>query len=81
MTDSQGVTAHIIRSRVNGQCLIRSNNGTDAMASLYMWGDIADKTWCGLPNADVLIDNGQAAWYFDAPVTQPGTGEMVRPQA
>jgi len=72
ITDRNGVTAHAIRSRVNGKCLIRSNNGNNAAPSLYVWGNNTDMTWCGLPDADTFIANGQAAWYFDTPASQPG---------
>jgi hypothetical protein len=77
VTNTLGVTAHIIRSRINGKCLIRSNNGTDSAASLYLWSDIADITACGLPSVDALIANGQAAWYLDAPFVTTVSGETV----
>jgi hypothetical protein len=59
---STGQMAHVIKSRANGQCLIRANNGTAGRASFYLWQENADEQFRGFPSADVLISNGQAAW-------------------
>lgn len=55
---------HVIKSRTNGQCLIRSSSGQAAKPSLYLWADAADKRYCGLLSAAAFIANGQAAWDF-----------------
>ncbi|MCC8363636.1 S8 family serine peptidase [Lysobacter sp. A6] len=68
VTSSDGLSAYIIRSRVNDKCLIRSNGGNATTASLHMFAQSADTTWCGLANADALIANGQAAWFLHEPV-------------
>jgi hypothetical protein len=63
---SNGVRAHTIKSYVNGRCLIRAQNGTATFPSLYMWSlPGGDTRFCGFRSADELIQNGQAAWYFD----------------
>lgn len=67
VTSSKGITAHIVRSHVNEKCLIRGHSGHAEAASLYLWGEVADKTFCGWPSADALIENGQAAWFLDEP--------------
>jgi hypothetical protein len=71
VTSNAGQTVHVIRSRVNGKCLIRGNNGTAPFAILHLWPDAGDKQFCGLRSADFLVANGQAAWRFDLlePVT------------
>ena len=43
---------------------MRGHNGTANRADVYSWSDIADKTFCGLRNADAFIANGQAAWHL-----------------
>jgi len=53
---------HVIRSRVNGYCLIRGHNGHAARPTLYLWGESEDKTWCGFPDVHALVENGQALW-------------------
>lgn len=66
---------HVIKSRVNGKCLIRAGNGRDINPSLYLWPEYADKHFCGLPDANALIINGQAAWDFtglEAKVSEVG---------
>jgi serine protease len=68
VTTSHGVTAHVIRSRVNGKCLIRGHNGYATYADLYLWGQNPDKMFCGFASADELVDNGQAAWFLEDPV-------------
>lgn len=80
ITTSQGLVAHVIRSRVNGQCLIRKDNGYADHFSLHLWTELgADRTYCGWPSADALVANGQAAWYFDAPTraTVDGTSTLT----
>lgn len=80
ITTSQGLVAHVIRSRVNGQCLIRKDNGHADHFSLHQWSELsADPTYCGWPSADALVANGQAAWYFDAPTraTVDGTTTLT----
>jgi hypothetical protein len=69
---SDGRTAHVIRNRANGQCLIRSNNGFNVAPSLYMWSS-NNQQWCGLSSANALIENGQAAWVFGDSPTESGT--------
>lgn len=65
ITASDGRRAHIVRSHLNGLCLIRGNNGTAVNPSLYLWGlPGGDANFCGFRNADEVIQNGQAAWYF-----------------
>jgi len=68
VTSSDGVSAYIIRSRVNNKCLIRSNGGSADTASLHLFVQTADTTWCGLNDANALIANGQAAWFLHEPV-------------
>jgi hypothetical protein len=60
---TDGRKAYVIRSRVNGQCLIRSNNGHDVAPRTYMWNH-TNPQWCGWGSQDALIDNGQAAWIL-----------------
>jgi hypothetical protein len=60
---TDGRKAYVIRSRVNGQCLIRSNNGQDNSARLFSW-NATNPALCGWGNEDALIDNGQAAWVL-----------------
>ena len=69
---SDGRTAHVIRSRANGQGLIRSNRGFNVVPSLHMWSG-TNPQWCGLSSANALIDNGQAAWVFGDSPTESGT--------
>ena len=64
ITSTSGKTAYAIRSRVNGACLMRGHNGTAGRADIYLWGDIADKQFCGLRSADAFVENGQAAWQL-----------------
>ncbi|MGO4550671.1 hypothetical protein AB4059_06170 [Lysobacter sp. 2RAF19] len=68
VTSLSGKTAHVIRSQVNGMCLIRSANGQAPQASLHLWTDSPLKTFCGFLTADALITNGQGAWDFSAMV-------------
>jgi hypothetical protein len=64
---SDGRKGYTIRSRVNGQCLIRGNNGTDLAPQLYMWSG-NNPQWCGFDSADAFVHNGQAAWSLgDSP--------------
>lgn len=66
VTGTGGVRAHVLKSHVNGQCLIRGRNGTASAPSLHLWTGIGgDAKFCGLRSADELILNGQAAWYLD----------------
>lgn len=58
---SDGRTAHLLRSRANGKCLAQGKRHP----TLHLWDDNPDKRWCGLASADALIDNAQAAWFFD----------------
>jgi hypothetical protein len=58
-------SGHVIKSPVNGGCLIRGNNGMDRNPSLYLWQQNADKTYCGFADGRALRDNGQAYWYLD----------------
>lgn len=60
---TDGRKAYVIRSRFNGQCLIRSNNGQDNTARLFSW-NATNPALCGWGNEDALIDNGQAAWVL-----------------
>jgi hypothetical protein len=60
---TDGREALVLRNAANGQCLIRSNNGFDAMPRLHMWTS-ANPQWCGFGSANTLIENGQAAWVF-----------------
>ncbi|MCC8364280.1 hypothetical protein LK996_14485, partial [Lysobacter sp. A6] len=69
---SDGRTAHVIRNRANGQCLIRSNNGHDVAPRLFMW-NASNPQWCGLSSANAVIENGQAAWVFGDSPTESGT--------
>jgi hypothetical protein len=70
---TDGRSAYVIRSRYNGKCLIRSNNGHNVVPSLYMWNN-SNPQWCGFGSADAVIDNGQAAWVFgDTPEGAPET--------
>ena len=65
---SDGRKAYVIRSRFNGQCLIRGNNGIDASARLFAW-NATNPALCGWASEDALIDNEQAAWVFgESPV-------------
>jgi hypothetical protein len=57
-----GKTGHVIKSAVNGKCLIRGASGQATFASLYLWPLNADHLFCGFRTADELIENGQAAW-------------------
>ena len=68
---SDGRTAHVIRNRANGRCLIRSNRGFDVVPSLHMWSG-NNPQWCGLPSANALVENGQAAWVFGDSPTESG---------
>ena len=53
---------HVIKSRTNGRCLLRAESGQAARPSLFLWPDVSDSRYCGLPSAAVFIANGQAAW-------------------
>lgn len=66
---------HVIKSPANGRCLIRGNNGTAANPSLYSWQSNPDKTYCGLANGNVLVDNGQAHWALH--VTEYATDALL----
>jgi hypothetical protein len=68
VTSLSGKVAHVIRSQVNGKCLIRSSNGQAAQASLHLWTDSSLKTFCGFLTAEALIANGQGAWDFSGMV-------------
>jgi hypothetical protein len=65
---TNGARAHVIKSGVGGACLIRGNNGQSGFPSLHLWTEIAqgDARYCGFRDADQLIQNGQAAWSFNA---------------
>ena len=39
VTSLSGKVVHVIRSQVNGKCLIRSSNGQASQASLHLWTD------------------------------------------
>jgi hypothetical protein len=58
-------SAYVIRSRVNGKCLIRGSSGTASNVTLYRWPSSSDTRFCGHPSVGALIANGQAAWNFD----------------
>jgi hypothetical protein len=68
---TDGRKAYVIRSRLNGRCLIRSNNGHDVAASLHMW-NATNPALCGWGSQDALIDNGQAAWVLGEPGDEGG---------
>jgi hypothetical protein len=73
VTHTDGRKAYTLRSRYNGKCLIRSNNGHNVVPSLFMWNN-SNPQWCGFGSADAVIDNGQAAWVFgDTPEGAPET--------
>lgn len=64
---SNGKHAYVVKSHVNGRCLIRGSNGYAGHPSLHLWTGLpgGDAKYCGFRNADALIENGQAAWSFD----------------
>lgn len=65
VTAGTGMRAYVIKSHFDGRCLIRSQNGTAAAPSLYLWSVAGgDAQYCGFRSADELIANGQAAWDF-----------------
>ena len=69
---------HVIKSRANGLCLGRTNNGQAVSPNLFLWADNTDKQYCGLPSAEVFIANGQAAWDFTGLETKVhGAGGVV----
>lgn len=61
---ANGLVRHVIKSKYNGQCLLQGNAGQASNASVFVWGDSADKHYCGLKTAADFITNGQAAWDF-----------------
>lgn len=61
-----GPSLHVIRSRVNGYCLIRGNHGHAERPQLHLWNLSADKRYCGFPDAHALMENGQALWDLSA---------------
>lgn len=64
---SNGKQAYVLRSQVNGSCLIRSGNGYATSPSLHMWTELGGPSrFCGFASADALIANGQAAWSIEA---------------
>ena len=67
---------HVIRSRADGRCLIRGENGRGMRPVLYLWGENPDKTNCGLADAAALHRNGQALWDLSSLVRSyaPGSG-------
>ena len=66
ITATDGRRAHIMKSHFNSRCLIRGENGTAASPSLHMWPlPGGDPKFCGWRTADEVINNGQAAWYFE----------------
>ncbi|MCC8364278.1 DUF1566 domain-containing protein [Lysobacter sp. A6] len=79
---TDGRKAYTLRSRYNGKCLIRSNNGHNVVPSLHMW-NATNPQWCGFGSADAVIENGQAAWVFGetpdgAPETQVSSIAAMR---
>jgi hypothetical protein len=52
----------VIRSRVNGKCLIRGDGGQASTATLYKWTASGDATYCGFPSLQDFMNNGQAGW-------------------
>lgn len=74
---SNGKHAYVIKSHVNGRCLIRGRNGQASAPSLHLWTGLGgDDAYCGFRSADELIANGQAAWSFE---TSPfGWGVLAR---
>jgi len=61
---ANGVVRHVIKSKINGNCLHHGNGGKDANPSLYLWLDSTDTHYCGLRTAGEFISNSQAAWDF-----------------
>jgi hypothetical protein len=59
-----GVVRHVIKSTIDGKCLVRGNSGQAAQASLFLWPGNSDTRLCGLKTAADFIHNGQAAWDF-----------------
>jgi hypothetical protein len=60
----EGLTVrHVIKSRVNGLCLIRGSGGEGRHPILYVWSNDPDKQrLCGFDNVHDFMSNGQAAW-------------------
>jgi hypothetical protein len=65
LVSNAGVVRHVIKSRINGKCLIRGSNGKASTASMYLWPG-GDPHFCGFGSADELVTSGQAAWDFSA---------------
>jgi hypothetical protein len=65
---SSGAHAYVIKSHVNGRCLIRGHGGRASAPSLHLWTELpgGKDAFCGFRDADELIGNGQAAWSLDA---------------
>jgi len=68
---------HVIKSRVNGKCLIRGQSGAAASPSLYLWPTSSYTEYCGFSNAKDLISNGQAAWDLSAVLPYADSGGIV----
>jgi len=68
---SDGRKAYTIRSRANGECLIRGHSAKDLQPTTNLWG--ASNATCGFATADAAIDNGQATWLFDEASTAGGS--------
>jgi hypothetical protein len=67
ITASNGQQAYVIKSQVDGRCLIRGNNGYAGHPSLHLWTEHpgGNAAFCGFRTADELLRNGQAAWSMD----------------
>jgi hypothetical protein len=66
VSGSDGRTAYVIKSHVNGRCLIRGQNGNAPSPTLHLWMDPGGQDkFCGLRSADDLLRNGQATWWMN----------------
>ena len=76
-----GRMAYVIKSHVNGRCLIRGEGGIATSPSLHLWTEFpdGDARYCGFRTADDLLRNGQAAWITAAfPYGVNHTGAVVK---
>jgi hypothetical protein len=79
---TDGQSAYVIKSHVNGRCLVRGENGHAKSPNLYLWTGLGgDDKFCGLRSADELLRNGQAAWtltFDDGTDMTGGVGKAPR---